>query len=138
MKTSEVQMTEKELATLQGLAGLGQTAAQRKLDTMQTPAFQSGAALQVLQSNNPVIASLAANKQSAQQQQDKPLADKLMEYVKNPYVIGGVALVLATVGFLMWKRSKRATAQVAAVETLGLEGIKPKRKKRRSKRKSKK
>lgn len=143
MKTSDVQMSPQELATLQGLGGdLGQIVRPDASLLARGGLFAANKELvkQAAEIKQQLVANKQAAEQKQQQQQEKPLGDRIMEILKNPYVIGGVVLVLGTVGFFIWKRrrSQQATAQVGAVETLGLEDMKPKRKKRRSKRKSKK
>lgn len=138
MKTSDVQMSPQELATLQGLGGdLGQIVKPDAALITRSGLFAANKEL--VKQAAEIKQQLVANKQAAeQQQQQKPLGDRIMEILKNPYVIGGAVLVVSVLGFFIYRRSRRATVQVGAVETLGLEDMKPKRKKRRSKRKSKK
>ena len=165
MKTSDIQMSPTELATLQGLGGdLGQVPAFRAPLVNASALFATGvrlpteglkgeglkqASADAVAVRNQLVAArqaqVAAEQQQQQQQQQTTdmaapasFMDTLKKYATNPYVIGGVVLVVGAVGFLIWKRSQSGVAQVSAVETLALEGVKTKRKKRRSKRKSKK
>lgn len=140
MKTSDIQMTPQELATLQGLdADLGQMVrAPLMLKTAVTGAVTKPIALP-----DSVLATVT--KQLEQQGVTAPpppapsFMDKWKELMKNPWYWVGIAAVVGGGAWLLMRRRK-AVQQVAAVETLSLEGMyeAPKRKRRKSKRKSKK
>lgn len=167
MKTNDVvDMDAAELATLQGLHGIGRLT---RPDLMQAallrPQLQQAAALKQELIANKIPALTAAlappggtaspppgtatpgpdtgSAPPATVPPTAPAEGGLMAMLKNPYYIAGAVLVLGAIGFILYKRSKRSTLNAMPVETMGLEELgmdmeKPKRKRRRSKRKSKK
>lgn len=153
MKTSDVQMTKEELATLQGLSqsyddvsGLGQIADDRAARMAANKAarmaqFSAGSSALALQAQLGAPAALQqtmqAIAQQQQPQQEPGMFDSLPDWMKSPWYWAGVALVVGG-GIWWWMRRNKSVRQVAAVETLGLAEMKPKRKRRRKSRKSKK
>lgn len=160
-KTSDVQMSPEELATLQGLGyskevGSMLKTALRPADISVRPTMmQNPALVAALKNKLPGLQQAIAQQQAGMVQPDiaptappavappaveASMMDKLKEALKNPMVLGGIVIAVGAIGFLLWKRSQRSVAQVAAVETFGLEGMdeKPKRKRRRKSRKNKK
>jgi hypothetical protein len=145
-KTFDVQMTETELATLQGLGQVmpANPAVARKVASasggLLKPIQDAQAAILAQQLQARMQAAALAEQQANQQAAGPSIADKLKELIKNPMVIGGIVLAVGAIGYLIWKQSQRSVQQVGTVETLGLDGMdeKPKRKRRRKSRKSKK
>lgn len=143
-KTFDVQMTETELATLQGLGQLtpANPLLARKVESASSgllkPMQDAQAAILAQQLAARAQATALAEQQAKQQAAAPSIMDKVKDALKNPMVLGGIVIAVGAVGFLLWKRSQRSVQQVAAVETLGLDGMdeKPKRKRRKS-RKSK-
>lgn len=126
-----VQMTPKELATLDG--GLGQMV---RLPANMMLSLDKSALAPAVNAQLATKMALLQQKQAeavtAPPMPEPSLADKFKEWMKNPlYWVGVAAVVGGGLLLLMRYRKNKAVAQVAAVETLSLEGIRSKRKKRR-------